>query len=80
VPAAFVGMFSVKVPLFNVVEPKLNARIARFAWLELYNNTVSNAVANVTELYTIAAEGVQYAVVPEVVGAVAFVTVTPPAA
>lgn len=79
VPAAFVGMFKVNVPAVIVVEPKLKLSTARLLWLELYKSTVSNAVDNVTVEYTIAAEGVQYAVVPEVVGAVAFVTVTPPA-
>jgi hypothetical protein len=52
--------------------------------VELYSKTVSNAVANVTAEKEMEAEGVQYATpaVAEVlveVGAVAFVTVTPPA-
>jgi len=50
----------------------------------LYNNTVSNAVAKVTVVYVIEADGVKNATpaVAELlveVGAVAFVTVTPPA-
>ena len=50
----------------------------------MYNNTASNAVVNVTLVYVILAEGVQYAtpaVVEELVavGPVALVTVTPPA-
>lgn len=80
VPAALVGMFSVSVPAVTVVDPKLKVSIARFDCVLLYNNTVSNAVDSVTDEYTIAAEGVQNAVVPEVVGAVPLVTVTPPAA
>ena len=50
----------------------------------MYNNTASNAVDKVTLVYVMLAEGVQYAT-PAVadefvdVGAVAFVTVTPPA-
>jgi len=50
----------------------------------LYNNTVSNAVVKVTDVYVIEADGVKNATpaVAELlveVGAVAFVTVTPPA-
>ena len=52
--------------------------------MELYINTVSNAVVSVTVVYVMLADGVQYATpaVAELLlakGAVALVTVTPPA-
>jgi len=77
-------MVSVNVPAVMVCEPNVWTLIALLLWVELYNNTASNAVVNVTVVYTIDAEGVKKptpAVAEEFVdvGAVAFVTVTPPA-
>jgi hypothetical protein len=46
--------------------------------VELYSSTQSVG-PTVTVVKVIDADGVQYAVVPDVVGGVAFVTVTPPA-
>tara|TARA_R110002126_G_scaffold52395_2_gene142502 strand:+ start:406 stop:642 length:237 start_codon:yes stop_codon:yes gene_type:complete len=77
-------MVKVKVPAVMVWEPKVWTLIALLLWVELYNNTASNAVVKVTVVYTIDAEGVKNPT-PAVadafveVGAVAFVTVTPPA-
>mgnify|MGYP001767537052 CR=1 FL=1 len=52
--------------------------MALFDCVELYSSTQSVAPI-VIVVYTIDADGVQYAVVLDEVGAVAFVTVTPPA-
>jgi hypothetical protein len=53
------GMVSVNVPAVMVWEPKVWTLIALLLWVELYNNTQSNAVDNVTVVYTKDAEGVQ---------------------
>ena len=72
------------VPAVMVCEPNVWTLIALLLWVELYNSTASNAVASVTVVYVIEAEGVKNAT-PAVddelveVGAVAFVTATPPA-
>jgi hypothetical protein len=42
------GMVKVKVPAVMVWEPKVWTLIALLLWVELYNNTASNAVVNVT--------------------------------
>jgi len=78
------GMVNVKVPAVIVWEPKVWTLIALRDCVKLYISTQSNAVDSVTVVYVIEAEGVQYPT-PAVadafveVGAVAFVTVTPPA-
>jgi hypothetical protein len=78
------GIVSVKVPAEIVWEPNVCTLTALLPCDELYTNTESNAVLNVTVVYTKEAEGVQYAtpavaVLLVAVGGVAFVTVTPPA-
>jgi hypothetical protein len=73
-------MLRVNVPAVTVCAPKVWAETAlRPTAVELYNNTQSNAVVNVTEVKTIEADGVTKAVVPVDNGAVAVVTTTPPA-
>ena len=84
VEVVLLGMVSVNVPAVMVCEPNVYTPTALLDWVELYINTVSNAVVNVTFVYTSDAEGVQYAVpaVADVLvdaGTVALVTVTPPA-
>lgn len=71
-------MVNVSVPAVTVCDENVYAAIALFDCVLLYSSTQSVG-PTVTVVYAIDAEGVQYAVVPEVVGAVAFVTVTPPA-
>ena len=77
-------MVSVNVPAVMVCEPNVWTLIALSLCVELYNNTQSNAVVKVTVVYTKDAEGVKKPT-PAVadafvdVGAVAFVTVMPPA-
>jgi hypothetical protein len=78
------GIVKVKVPAVMVCEPNVWTLIALLLWVELYNSTQSNAVVKVTVVYTKEAEGVKNptpAVADEFVdvGAVAFVTVIPPA-
>ena len=75
---SLVGIVSVRVPAVSVCDENVYAAIARFDCVLLYSKTQSVG-PTVTVVKTIDAEGVQYAVVPEVVGGVAFVTVTPPA-
>jgi hypothetical protein len=77
-------MVSVNVPAVMVWEPNVCTLTALLLWVELYTNTQSNAVLNVTVVYTKDAEGVKKptpAVADEFVdvGAVAVVTVIPPA-
>lgn len=78
VEASFVGIVSVSVPAVTVCEENVYTAIALLDCELLYSKTQSVG-PTVTVVYVIDAEGVQYAVVPDVVGAVAFVTVTPPA-
>ena len=78
------GIVSVNVPAVIVCEPNVCTEIALLLCVELYNNTVSNAVPKVTVVYVIEADGVKNPTpaVAELfvdVGAVAAVTVTPPA-
>ena len=80
----FVGIVSVNVPAVIVCEPNVCTETALLLCVELYNNTVSNAVLKVTVVYVIEADGVKNATpaVAELlvaVGGVAVVTVTPPA-
>lgn len=80
----FDGMVKVKLPAVMVCDPKVWTDTALLLCVELYINTVSNAVLKVTFEYVIEAEGVQYptpAVADELVlaGGVALVTATPPA-
>jgi hypothetical protein len=75
---SLVGILIVKVPALTVVEPKVYDATALFDCVELYSNTQSKAVARVTVPYDSAADGVEYAVVPELVGATQ-VKVIPPA-
>jgi hypothetical protein len=79
-----VGIVKVKLPAVIVCEPNVYTPTALLLCDELYINSVSKAVLNVTLAYVTEAEGVQYAVpaVAEVLveaGAVALVIVTPPA-
>jgi hypothetical protein len=77
-------MVSVNVPAVMVWEPNVCTLTALLLWVELYTNTQSNAVLSVTVVYTKDAEGVKKPT-PAVadafvdVGAVAVVTVIPPA-
>jgi hypothetical protein len=77
-------MVSVNVPAVMVWEPNVCTLTALLLWVELYTNTQSNAVLNVTVVYTKDAEGVKKPT-PAVadalvdVGGVAAVTVIPPA-
>jgi hypothetical protein len=66
VVAAFVGIVKVKVPLVNVVEPKLCTEIA-LPVVVLYNRTASNAAAGVNKFQTKEADGVAK-VAPDTVG------------
>jgi len=77
--ASLVGMVNVKLPAVTVCEPKVCTLTARLDCVLLYNSTASKAVDSVTVVQANDALGVQYAVVPDVVGGVALVTVTPPA-
>jgi hypothetical protein len=77
VPAAFVGMVSVKLPAVTVCEENVYDPIALLLRVELYSSAQS--VVNVTVVHDTDALGVQYAVVPELVGTVALVTAAPPA-
>jgi hypothetical protein len=84
VDVVFEGMVKVKVPAVIVCEPNVWTLTALSLCVELYINTVSNAVVSVTVVYVMLADGVQYATpaVAELLlakGAVALVTVTPPA-
>ena len=77
---SFVGMVNVKLPAVIVCDPNVCTDTAFLpAAVELYTNTASKGVVKVTFVQLKLALGVQYAVVPDVVGAVALVTVTPPA-
>jgi hypothetical protein len=82
VPAALVGMVSVKLPAVTVCDENVYEPTARpkppTCCVLLYSSAQS--VVNVTPVHATDAEGVQYAVVPELVGAVALVTAAPPAA
>jgi hypothetical protein len=77
-------MVSVNVPAVMVWEPNVCTLTALSLCVELYTNTQSNAVLSVTVVYTKDAEGVKKPT-PAVadafvdVGAVAAVTVIPPA-
>jgi len=73
------GIVRVKLPAVTVWAPKVYTATALFDWVELYRRQVSNEVDRVTVVQEKLALGVQNAVVPEEVGAVALVTVTPPA-
>ena len=77
-------MVSVNVPAVMVCDPNVCTLTALLLWVELYTKTQSNAVLSVTVVYTKDAEGVKNAtpaVADELVavGAVAAVTVIPPA-
>jgi hypothetical protein len=79
---SFVGMLIVKLPAVTVCDPKVKTATALPAvLLELYKSTASNA-AIVAVVHENAADGVQKAIMPVppvLAGAVALVTVTPPA-
>lgn len=80
----FVGIVNVNVPAVIVCEPNVCTETDLLLWVELYNNTVSNAVLKVTVVYVIEADGVKNATPAVVellvaVGAVAVDIVTPPA-
>lgn len=72
-----VGIVSVKLPDVTVCDEKVYDPTDLLERVELYSNAQS--VVNETVVHDTLALGVQYAVVPELVGAVAFVTVAPPA-
>lgn len=73
-------MVNVNVPAVTVCAPNVYTPIASEPVEDaLYSSTVSNAVVRVTVGYTMEADGVHSAPVPDTDGAVAFVTVTPPA-
>jgi len=76
---SLVGIVNVKLPAVTVCDPNVNVAIALSPWVLLYSKTASNAVARVTVVHANEALGVQNAVVPDDVGSVALVTVTPPA-
>lgn len=71
------GIVNVKLPEVTVCDENVYDPTALSLCVSLYSNAQS--VVNVTVDHDTDADGVQYAVVPELVGAVAFVTAAPPA-
>jgi hypothetical protein len=72
------GIDNVKLPDVTDCEPKVKTPTARLPWLELYIITESK-LDKVSPVHEKLPDGVQYAVEPDVAGAVAFGTATPPA-
>ena len=78
-PAAFVGIVMVNVPLATVCAGKVNTATASLLTVTSYSSHVSNALEMVSPVQVKFAEGVQIATAPDTVGEFAFVTVWPPA-
>ena len=74
-----VGCVRVKFPAVTVWELNVNTATALLLWVELYKSQQSNAVPKVTVVQAKLAEGVQYVMSDALAGALALVTVTPPA-